>query len=599
MKFGKQLQGTMVAEWSDYYVDYKTLKKEIKAISSTDASPPAQVERFVELLVEQLEGVNMFFTTEQASVVAKWKTIDVLMIQAPTAADKAMMIQWLRERLRSNSDSRGEKGSDTTLPTGRMAAKLKASMHQLSLFCDVYDAAQRLSQYVAINYVAFVKGMKKFEKRTALSVGHIFMPRLQRAVFFNSPALAILLAEVDFSAKDLLLRLGCGGAEADMLDEFRCSLCHELMRQPIVLACSHRFCWQCTAQASAVASTEGEWCCPTCRCVGVLRSLPYYQYARTPRFFALAKLTWPVLLSSRPQVLSPELYCVATSLSTLVERHMPSGANTRDGNLMEARKASMAAAACSSAASSEPAQAISYFATAVASPAIDRYQQRHTASPRQLDGAEALLSAASDITIGTMPDASALPASVQLQGYDGAMPARFSGAIATHGQDVAAAEEPTMAVAIAVDPSNSIIASTKELSYYDDLVALADVELPTWPFDLHDSDLTDMLPEIETHDQPHLDQITFHPLVPQGVELLSATATQLQLGNSAVLPDAHSAGMQAAAPIGPASRAEAMIKPKEPGHKRKTSSTHTGAGAANAGVYLRLLLRSSHCRGAP
>jgi hypothetical protein len=232
------------------------------------------VEQFVDLLVEQLEAVNMFFKTEQAGLMAKWKTIDMLMIQAPTDSDKAIMTQWLRQRLQSSSDS-SELADSDILPAGGMSAKLKASKHQLSLFCNVYNAAQRLSQFVAINYVAFVKGMKKFEKRTALSVGHIFMPRLQRAVFFNSPLLANLLAEVDFSAKDLLLRLGCGGGEADILKDFRCSLCHELMRQPIVLACSHRFCWECTAQASAVASTEGEWCCPTCRCV------PYPVVAHT------------------------------------------------------------------------------------------------------------------------------------------------------------------------------------------------------------------------------------------------------------------------------------------------------------------------------
>ena len=201
--------------------------------------------------------------------MAKWKTIDMANIQAPTDQDKATMVQWLRQRLRVSTGSDQEGGSEMVAPAGRMSAKLKASKHQLSLFCTVYNAAQKLSQYVAINYVAFVKGMKKFEKRTALSVGHIFMPRLQRANFFNSPSLAILLAEVDFSAKDLLLRLGVGGAETDILEEFRCCLCHELMRQPIVLSCSHRFCWQCTAQASAVASTEGEWCCPTCRCVGI------------------------------------------------------------------------------------------------------------------------------------------------------------------------------------------------------------------------------------------------------------------------------------------------------------------------------------------
>ena len=269
MKFGKQLQSTMVSGWWDYYVDYKALKKEIKAISSSDALPPVQVERFVEMLAQQLDGVNMFFKTEEASVMAKWKTIDMFMIENLTEGDKAAMVQWLKQRLQtsSGSDKDSSNSERENLLGGRASSKLKAGRHQLGLFCDVYDAAQKLSQYVAINYVGFIKGMKKFEKRTSLSVGHIFMPRLQRATFFNSPSLAILLAEVDFSAKDLLLRLGCGGGKkaADILEEFRCCLCHELMRQPIVLSCSHRFCWQCTAQASAVASTDGEWCCPSCR----------------------------------------------------------------------------------------------------------------------------------------------------------------------------------------------------------------------------------------------------------------------------------------------------------------------------------------------
>ena len=57
---------------------------------------------------------------------------------------------------------------------------------------------------------------------------------------------------------------------------------------------------------------------------------------------------------------------------------------------------------------------------------------------------------------------------------------------------------------MAVDPTNSVIKSTKEQSYYDDLVTLADVELPNWPFELQDADL---LPEVdEDEDQEPLDQ---------------------------------------------------------------------------------------------
>jgi len=219
MKFGKQLQGTMVPEWSSYYMDYKALKKEIKQLAAAEEAPShVKVERFVEQLGSQLDGVNAFFKAEEASVMAKWRTIDLIMMDSISPEDKQEMTEWLRARLQTNAGAPG-------------AEAPRASRNQLGLFCDVYDAAQKLRQYVAINYVGFVKGMKKFEKKTSLSVGHIFMPRLQRTTFFNSPKLAILLAEVDCSAKDLLLRLGLQAG--DMQSEFRCGLCSEVMRQPV------------------------------------------------------------------------------------------------------------------------------------------------------------------------------------------------------------------------------------------------------------------------------------------------------------------------------------------------------------------------------
>ena len=61
----------------------------------------------------------------------------------------------------------------------------------------------------------------------------------------------------------------------------------------------------------------------------------------------------------------------------------------------------------------------------------------------------------------------------------------------------AAGAPPPMAVGMPVDPSQSIIASTKEQSYYDDLVTLADIDIPAWPFELQD---TDLLPQMDEAD---------------------------------------------------------------------------------------------------
>ena len=162
--------------------------------------------------------------------------------------------------------------------------KESATEAQLSRFRAVHDDAQRLQQYVAINFIGFVKGMKKFEKKTGLSVAHLFMPRLQRAKFFNSPKLANLLHDLDYHAKLLLCRLGfvqhvhllSSGAglshtesKISALDEAkhslrRCDLCAEESVQPVALPCTHGLCWPCAASASAVASSDGEWACPVC-----------------------------------------------------------------------------------------------------------------------------------------------------------------------------------------------------------------------------------------------------------------------------------------------------------------------------------------------
>ena len=137
-----------------------------------------------------------------------------------------------------------------------------------------------------------------------------------------------------------------------------------------------------------------------------------------------------------------------------------------------------------------------------------------------------------------------------------------------------------MAVALAVDPTNSIIASTKEQSYYDDLVTLADVELPSWPFEMHDADLSDMLPQVETHHQSVMDQTMFHA-VPQNAGLAGAAynAAPMHLAP----PDQYSNGMLGTALMQHHSTTE---NPEERGQKRNRSGTQAGNSTANAGVSL-------------
>ena len=145
------------------------------------------------------------------------------------------------------------------------------------------------------------------------------------------------------------------------------------------------------------------------------------------------------------------------------------------------------------------------------------------------------------------------------------------------GGQATAAEEPTMAVALAVDPSSSIIAATKEQSYYDDLITLADVELPNFPFDLQDNDLTAMLPAAERGNHPVLEGAELHPVTqnpgfPTDAQFQMGMPLPVQLAQ----PGSHGGGMRMAAPMEPVRPAE-VPKPKKRGQKRETSSTQAGA----------------------
>jgi hypothetical protein len=354
MKFGKQLQATLVQDWGNHYVDYKSMKQLIK--DSTSDEPAVRLQNFVALLASQLEQVNKFFVSKETELCAQWRATNMGLVaelsEQPAAAG------WLRSCLlrlevgaiaNLTGDTTAYPGAELELEpelepelkpepepepepepglepepepelqlgpssprsTSSLGAspELLAGQDQLARFRAVHDDAQRLHQFVAINFIGFVKSMKKFEKKTELSVAHLFMPRLQRSKFFNSPKLASLLNDLDYNAKLLLYRLGfvetpaaLDNGEGDEHTQTytwtsaeqelrRCDLCTELSPQPVALSCTHRFCFPCAASASAVASSDGEWACPMCM---------------------------------RPQLLNPEVY-TATSFGQIMQRSHSSG----------------------------------------------------------------------------------------------------------------------------------------------------------------------------------------------------------------------------------------------------------------------------------
>ena len=287
MKFGKRLRSTLVQGWEAHYVDYTAIKGLIKVLTAPGSghNPASQTQQFVQLLNQQLTAVNAFFQCEEAGIQAKWRSIDIAMIQSIPEKQMQAAREWLQMRLGKNYASHLMAGN---------AGNFGPSGLQLRLFCDVYDEAQQLRQYTAINFVAFIKGMKKFEKRTKLTISTAFMPRLQRSKFFVSATLAVLLSEMNNAARNLLQTLGMGKnreiAEKDAGDKTSDgSLCcnnpecgTKIDRVAIMLSCAHRLCWQCTALSCSFCSAEGEWACPACNRPQFLNPSLIYSNADAP-----------------------------------------------------------------------------------------------------------------------------------------------------------------------------------------------------------------------------------------------------------------------------------------------------------------------------
>eukprot|EP01045_Picozoa_sp_COSAG04_P050922 COSAG04_NODE_20889_length_384_cov_0.768421_1_plen_106_part_01 len=101
MKFGKRLRSTLVQGWEAHYVDYTAIKGLIKVLTAPGLghNSASQTQQFVQLLNQQLTAVNAFFQCEEAGIQAKWRSIDMAMIQSIPEGQMQAAREWLQMRL--------------------------------------------------------------------------------------------------------------------------------------------------------------------------------------------------------------------------------------------------------------------------------------------------------------------------------------------------------------------------------------------------------------------------------------------------------------------------------------------------------------------
>lgn len=177
MKFGKKLRFLSVFPWIAHYIDYKRLKRLVKATAAEakrdrhGVAARKYAEAFEHAVVEELERVNDFFVA--------------------TCEEQGDLARTLAERISDYILS----ATSNTEGLAALEAALNASARSLA----------RLQEFVDVNLQGFRKAAKKFDKKTRMQRYHqIMLGLLPRFDFATSTEVSEAMTVVEASRMELL-----------------------------------------------------------------------------------------------------------------------------------------------------------------------------------------------------------------------------------------------------------------------------------------------------------------------------------------------------------------------------------------------------------
>lgn len=216
MKFGKRLESEAERRWLEHYIDYKALKKSIKRDVELEDPNSAEFRRVLQF---ELNKVSSFYFSQESAVerhmescVADGMIPEGCLKDSKVASESSVVDAWKNEFL-----------------------GLKKEIHDLNKF-------------VMLNYIAVVKAVKKRNRhmKAACPQGMSSMRAGQILVgqyFCSSLKLAAMSTRVEIVSHKV-------GMDSELLgnsveEEYACPICLNMLNNPVVLSCAHRYCWGC------------------------------------------------------------------------------------------------------------------------------------------------------------------------------------------------------------------------------------------------------------------------------------------------------------------------------------------------------------------
>ena len=302
MKFGKTLKRVLYPAWCDYYVDYKFLKGIIKKCA-------AALEQHINTHTHTATSTYYDSKDDTTRLYGLHRLEFFMWIAREVAKVSGFYERQLTEWEEQYQRMVGVEGG----------AEEQRSLDELRVLCDLLD---KMRSFVLLNHLAFIKILKKYDKHvsslthTALSSHALAgllgygpsnetgsasvscMATIMQSAFYSSPRLAVLLTNVQVQMAvrqrggaamgfrreqkeeeskesqdtwaherrsgmaDITSSSSVGAESGTSEDdyEFTCPICLSMLSLPVILSCSHKFCFQCLANWSTQSQK-----CPVCR----------------------------------------------------------------------------------------------------------------------------------------------------------------------------------------------------------------------------------------------------------------------------------------------------------------------------------------------